>query len=53
VVNQVGNRVDRLPSLPVVNSDAHPAELDFKLPGEPDTVAGTMGLAPGDSTPSR
>lgn len=40
-----------LPPLPVVNSDAHPAELDFKLPGEPTTVAGEMGLGPGDSTP--
>jgi hypothetical protein len=51
VVDQVHNRVDQLPSLPVVNSDAHPAELDFRLPGEPETVAGTMGLAPGDSVP--
>jgi hypothetical protein len=51
VVNEIGNRVDLLPSLPVVNSDAHPAELDFKLAGEPDTVAGTMGLGPGDNTP--
>jgi hypothetical protein len=51
VANEIGNRVDRLPSLPVVNSDAHPAELDFKLPGEPDTVAGTMGLGAGDNTP--
>ena len=48
VAGAVGQRVDRLPSLPVVNPDAHPAELDFKLPGEPDTVAGTMGIAPGD-----
>lgn len=51
VVKEISGRVDQLPSLPVVNSDAHPAELDFKLPGEPDTVAGTMGLAPGDNTP--
>lgn len=51
VADEVHNRVDRLPLLPVVNSDAHPAELDFKLPGEPDTVAGTMGLAAGDNTP--
>jgi hypothetical protein len=51
VAKEIDNRVDRLPALPVVNSDAHPAELDFKLPGEPDTVAGTMGLGPGDNTP--
>ena len=29
----------KLPSLPVINSDAHPSELDFVLPGEPHTVA--------------
>jgi hypothetical protein len=51
VVKDVSGRVDRLPSLPVVNSDAHPSELDFKLPGEPETVAGTMGFGPGDSAP--
>jgi hypothetical protein len=28
-----------LPSLPVIGADAHPAELDFVLPGEPNTVA--------------
>lgn len=49
VVKDVSGRVDRLPSLPVVNSDAHPTELDFKLPGEPETVAGTMGLAVGEN----
>ncbi len=38
VVNEAG-RTDKLPQLPVVNSDAHPQELDFKLPGEPHTVA--------------
>jgi len=41
--------VDLLPSLPVINRDAHPTELDFKLPGEPDTLAGTMGLAVGEN----
>src|SRR5579875_1460300 len=51
VVKEIDGRVERLPALPVVNSDAHPAELDFKLPGEPDTVAGTMGLGAGDNTP--
>jgi hypothetical protein len=52
VVKEIDTRVDRLPALPVVNSDAHPAELDFKLPGEPDTVAGTMGLPADRSVPA-
>lgn len=51
VVKEIDGRVERLPALPVVNSDAHPTELDFKLPGEPDTVAGTMGLAVGENLP--
>jgi len=38
VVKEAGHTSD-LPSLPVINEDAHPAELDFKLPGEPHTVA--------------
>lgn len=38
VVKEAGHTAG-LPSLPVINSDAHPAELDFKLPGEPHTVA--------------
>jgi hypothetical protein len=50
IVKEAG-RTDLLPALPVVNSDAHPAELDFKLPGEPETLATTMGLEPGDSMP--
>ena len=33
-----------LPSLPVINQDAHPAEMDFRLPGEPETAAQTEGL---------
>src|ERR1700734_2322002 len=33
VVKEAGHTAD-LPSLPVINSDAHPTELDFKLPGE-------------------
>src|SRR5665213_2923659 len=41
VVKEAG-RTDFLPSLPVINDDAHPSELDFKLPGEPHTVAETM-----------
>ncbi len=38
VVAEAGNTA-ALPSLPVIDRDAHPAELDFKLPGEPQTVA--------------
>ncbi len=38
VVAEVGHTAN-LPSLPVVGPDAHPAELDFVLPGEPHTVA--------------
>ena len=41
VVKEFGH-TDKLPSLPVINQDAHPAELDFKLPGEPETVAESM-----------
>lgn len=50
VVKEAG-RTDKLPPLPVVNSDAHPAELDFQLPGQPGTVAMEMGYGPGDNTP--
>ncbi len=38
VVKEAG-RTDFLPSLPVINQDAHPSELDFVNPGEPNTVA--------------
>ena len=38
VVKEAGHTAE-LPSLPVINADAHPAEFDFKLPGEPHTVA--------------
>jgi hypothetical protein len=38
VVAEVGHTAN-LPSLPVVGPVAHPAELDFVLPGEPHTVA--------------
>jgi len=38
VVEEVGHTAN-LPSLPVVGPDAHPGEFDFKLPGEPQTVA--------------
>ena len=33
-----------LPPLPVINQDAHPAEMDFRLPAEPETAAQTEGL---------
>jgi hypothetical protein len=38
VISEVGHTTN-LPSLPVIDRDAHPAELDFKLPGEPHTAA--------------
>jgi hypothetical protein len=38
VVKEAGH-TQNLPSLPVIGDDAHPAELDFVLPGEPETVA--------------
>ncbi len=38
VVKEGGGTMN-LPSLPVIDRDAHPAELDFQLPGEPGTVA--------------
>lgn len=41
VMNEAGHTAN-LPSLPVVDRDAHPAELDFKLPGEPQSVAESM-----------
>ncbi len=41
VVAEIGH-TRFLPSLPVIDRDAHPAELDLKLPGEPETVAQEM-----------
>jgi hypothetical protein len=38
VMEEVGHTA-KLPSLPVIGRDAHPSEVDFKLPGEPNTVA--------------
>jgi hypothetical protein len=38
IVKEAG-RTDDLPSLPVIGEDAHPSEFDFKLPGEPATLA--------------
>ncbi len=35
-----------LPTLPVINQDAHPAEMDFKLPGEAKTAAQGDSLPP-------
>jgi len=34
VVREAGH-TSKLPQLPLVNRDSHPAELDFALPGEP------------------
>ena len=39
-----GKGSENLPSLPVINQDAHPAEMDFRLPAEPETAAQTEGL---------
>ena len=46
VVHEAGG-THKLPALPVINPDAHPSEMDFKLPGEPETAAQTEQLAPG------
>lgn len=45
VIKEAG-RVSALPSLPVINQDAHPTELDFVLPGEPNVLA--TEITPGD-----
>lgn len=37
VMKEIGH-TSHLPSLPVINKDAHPSEFDFKLPGEPQTM---------------
>ena len=50
VANEVGD-VARLPTLPVINSDAHPEQMDYRLPGEPETAAQTEDLLPGGKTP--
>lgn len=39
-----GKGVQNLPTLPVINADAHPTEMDFRLPAEPKTAAETAGL---------
>jgi hypothetical protein len=41
VLKEVGH-TRKLPALPVIDRDAHPAELDFVNPGEPETVAQSM-----------
>jgi hypothetical protein len=41
VLKEVGH-TRKLPALPVIDRDAHPAELDFRNPGEPFTVAQSM-----------
>jgi hypothetical protein len=38
-----------LPLLPVVRGDAHPQEMDFKLPAEPKTASESEGYQPGTS----
>jgi hypothetical protein len=41
VIQEAGH-TQNLPSLPVVGGDAHPAALDFVLPGEPHTLASEL-----------
>jgi hypothetical protein len=41
VIKEVGH-TQNLPSLPVIGEEAHPAELDFALPGEPQTVGSEL-----------
>jgi hypothetical protein len=41
VVSEAGH-TRLLPSLPVIDRDAHPTEFDFVNPGEPETVAQSM-----------
>lgn len=46
VVKEAG-RVDKLPSLPVIDRDAYPATLDVQLPGESETMAEEIGSSAG------
>ena len=41
VLREAGSTAN-LPPLPVVDSDAHPTEFDFRLPGEPPTLASEL-----------
>jgi hypothetical protein len=41
VMKEVGH-TSNLPSLPVINRDAHPSEFDFELPGEPKTMTQSL-----------
>jgi len=41
VMAEVGH-TSKLPSLPVIDRDDHPTELDYVLPGEPHTVASEL-----------
>jgi hypothetical protein len=41
VVHEAG-RTTKLPSLPVISQQDHPAELEFELPGEPHTMAESL-----------
>lgn len=46
-VVQEGRGSLNLPPLPVINQDAHPAEMDYRLPVEPQTAAESEGLTHG------
>jgi hypothetical protein len=46
VIQEAGHTA-KLPSLPVIDRGAIPAEFDFKLPGEPETLAQDMAHAKG------
>ena len=48
VIKEAGN-VAALPALPVINADAHPSEMDFKLPGEPETAFQTEDIGSGEA----
>lgn len=41
VLREAGSTAS-LPPLPVVGGDAHPSEFDFRLPGEPHTLASEL-----------
>ena len=52
VASEIGD-VSTLPSLPVINQDAHPSEMDVQLPGESQTSAQTANLPPNDTVSPR
>ena len=47
VMKEAGG-ISKLPSLPVINQDAHPSQMDYKLPGEPATIAQMDGFPNAD-----